>query len=107
MKGIFGLLSVVAALAIIAWLAMNGMKDFTGDKGKNIMGAKQRTERVAVKADLSVLNAFVNQYRAMHPGEPLTMEALKAAGMELPECPEGGRFVLENGRIVYKDPDNQ
>ncbi|NOZ12728.1 MAG: hypothetical protein GXO69_03655 [Acidobacteria bacterium] len=106
MKGIFGLLSLVAALAIIAWLTMSGMKNYTGDKGKNIMGAKQRTERVAVKADLSILNAFVVQFRAMHPGEPVTMEALKAAGLQLPECPPGGRFVLENGRIVYKGPEN-
>ncbi len=104
MKGFFGLLSVVAALAIIAWLAMSGMKDFTGDKGKDLMGAKQRTEKVAVKANLSILNAFVNQYRSMHPGEPVTMDALKAAGLILPECPEGGRFELENGRIVYRGP---
>ncbi|RLE18383.1 MAG: hypothetical protein DRJ08_05370 [Acidobacteria bacterium] len=107
MKGIFGLLSLVAALAIIAWLAMNGMKDFTGDKGKNIMGAKQRTERVAVKANLTILNSFVNQYRSMHPGEPVTMDALKAAGLELPECPPGGRFELENGRIVYRGPEGR
>ncbi|PJB77963.1 MAG: hypothetical protein CO090_07795 [Acidobacteria bacterium CG_4_9_14_3_um_filter_49_7] len=107
MKGFFGLLSLVAALAIIGWLAMNGFKDFSGDKGKNLMGAKQRTERVAVKANLSILNSFVNQYRSMYPGEPVTMDALKAAGIKLPECPPGGRFELEDGRIVYKGPEGQ
>lgn len=104
MKGMFGFLSILLALGVVLWLSTHAMKSYTGDSAKQIVGAKQRAENVAARVNVRQLNEFVNQYRMMHPGQPVTMEKLKQAGMILPECPPGGEFVLEGGRIVYKGP---
>lgn len=101
MRGILGFLSLVAVIGIIIWISMTGLKGFmgSGDSGR-LDGAKSRSEAVVCRTNRNMMRTAINHFRSSHPGETVTMEALESAGVAVPECPAGGQYTIEAGRVV-------
>ena len=101
MRGLFGFLSLLITVGVIIWLSMHGLKGFMGSGDPQTLdGAKARSEATVCRTNRQVLLMAVNQYRSMNPGKPVTIAILEQTGVEIPECPSGGDYTLENGRIV-------
>lgn len=101
MRGFFGLISILIALVVAMWLAMHGLKGYmgTGD-AQTLDSAKTRSEAVVCRTNRKAMRTAIIQFRSSSPGKPVTIEALREAGAQIPECPAGGRYTIEDGRVV-------
>lgn len=101
MRGLFSLISIVIALAVVIWLAMHGLKGYMGSgDGESLAGAKSRSEAVVCRTNRKAMQTSILQFRSTSPGKPVTIDALRKAGAQIPECPSGGRYTIEGNRVV-------
>ncbi len=101
MRGVLGFLSLVAVIGIIIWISMTGLKGFMGSgDSQQLDGARSRSQAVVCRTNRKMMDTAINQFRSSHPGEPVTIESLEAAGVAIPECPAGGQYTIAGGRVV-------
>lgn len=101
MRGLFGFLSLLITVGVIIWLSMHGLKGFMGSGDPQTLdAAKSRAESSVCRTNRKILGTAINQFRSANPGKPVTLQTLEAAGVTFPECPSGGTYSIENGRVV-------
>ncbi len=101
MRGFLGLISILLGLIVVIWLAMHGLKGYMGSgDSKSLDGAKSRSEAIVCRTNRKAMQTDILQFRSNSPGKPVTIEALREAGAQIPECPSGGRYTIEGNRVI-------
>ncbi len=88
----FTLIALLVVLVIIAILSYTQLVDKDG-----ALRSKQSTDRAKAAAcatNRTVLRSQLAVWAMSNPGKPVTLEALKASGVQVPGCPLGGEWTL-------------
>jgi len=92
----FMLLELLLVIIVIAILA-GGY--FARDRGAAERSTYQhtmsRTDDAVCKANRATLRTQIEMFRLSNPGKPVTSSNLKAAGIQVPTCPQGGVYVFQ------------
>ena len=102
--GVIGLLMALVIIAILTIFYMQ--KQPTGDGAGNISpGAVRRdldrTKAVACQANRVTAQTQMMGWTMANPGRPATVEALRAGGVTLPACPDGGELSVGAGGQIF------
>lgn len=96
----FTLIALLVVLVIIALLTYNQLVDKTG-----ALRPKESTDRAktaACQVNRNVLRGQVAIWVMGNPGKPVTLEALKTSGVQVPGCPLGGQWTISpDGSTIY------
>ncbi|BBB32823.1 hypothetical protein TTHT_1306 [Thermotomaculum hydrothermale] len=99
------LIVLLIVVGVIGYLVYTGAGDFVGTKSNPPAKAQaqiDKTKELACRQNLKMLNDFVKTYMSTHgiddPAD-VTIEQLKEYGLQIPECPAGGEYYLEDGKF--------
>jgi hypothetical protein len=90
---------VLAALLIGALLYFGyfKMQDSGAEHSKGI-AAIDASKEVACRTQRQNIERDIMMWKASHDGEP-SLSALRADGIRIPSCPEGGRYDIVHGSV--------
>jgi prepilin-type N-terminal cleavage/methylation domain-containing protein len=96
----FTLIALLVVLVIIALLSYNQLVDKDG-----AVRSKQSTDRAKTAAcatNRTVLRSQIAIWAMSNTGKPVTLEAMKASGVQVPGCPLGGEWSISpDGNTIY------
>lgn len=106
-RGGFVLIELLLVLVVIAILAGGFFHKGTPTSQSTYQMSMSRSKDAACKANRSTLRTTIEMFKMGHPGEPVTMENMQKAGVNLPTCPEGGAYgyTADGNIICSKHPD--
>ncbi len=96
----FTLIALLVVLVIIALLSYNQLVDKDG-----ALRSKQSTDRAKTAAcatNRTVLRSQIAIWTMSNPGKPVTLDAMKASGVQVPGCPLEGKWTISpDGSTIY------
>jgi hypothetical protein len=97
----FAFVAVLLALLIAAALYFGyfHFQSVTGERAKGI-AAIDAARVFACRTNRQTIEREIQMWAVNHPGETPTLAALQAEGLQVPSCPEGGRYDIV-GHEVY------
>lgn len=99
----FGFLSVLLALLIIGllyfWIGGPGLQSVSHSVSE-AKTVKTSGNLVACSMNRKAIEKELLTWSVTHPGERPTLAKLKAAGVYVPACPDGGTLSIEGGTVV-------
>ncbi len=103
LQGGFGFLSVLLALLIIGllyfWIGGPGLSS-AGPRASEIKTVKKSGNLLACQMNRRAIEKELTTWSVTHPGEQPTIEKLKAAGVYVPACPDGGTLSIRDGSVT-------
>jgi competence protein ComGC len=99
----FSFLSILAALLIIGllylWIGGPGMSSVSNSVSE-AKTVKSSGNLLACEMNRRAIAKELMTWSVMHPGERPTLEKLKAAGVYVPACPDGGKLSIEGKAVI-------
>ncbi len=97
--------SLVSILAVLLILGMIYLGYDTLRRGGPIWAENTAAGLHASAATACRLNRMETErtiltWTISHPGQTVTLEELRKAGLHVPDCPDGGRLELEGRRVL-------
>lgn len=99
----FSFLSVLLALLVIGllyfWIGGPGLSPVSNSvsEAKTVETAGHL---LACEMNRRAIEKELLTWSVTHPGEQATIEKLKAAGVYVPACPDGGRFTIRGKTVT-------
>jgi prepilin-type N-terminal cleavage/methylation domain-containing protein len=88
------LILVVIVIAILSGLYFNNGGGGAQQAASTYQQSMDRSKATACLASRSAMRSVIMTYTMQNPGKPVTAEALKASGVNLNVCPEGGVITV-------------
>ena len=97
----FSFVAVLLALLIAAALYFGyfHLQSISGERAKGI-AAIDAARAVTCRTNRQTIERGIVLWSVNHPDEAPTLAALQAEGLQIPSCPEGGRYEIV-GREVH------
>ena len=96
----FTLIGLLIVLMIIGILFYNQNKSATPSGLTQAQVSIEKSNDAACLANRASCRTNIQMYQINYPGEPVTIEAMKARNYNLPGCPDGGTWtILPDGEI--------
>ena len=86
--------SVLMALLIGAALYFGYFRMASTNEKKVSIQSLDTTKNVACRTQRQQIERDVQGYIAQHDGPPASLGELERGGIDIPSCPEGGRYAL-------------
>ena len=95
-------LSILFALVIMSILtSMYFSIQMSSESGVGGINSIERSKKSACALNKQTLKVYVSQWEIGHPGEEVTLEKMKETNINIPVCPSGGKYSIdEYGNII-------
>ncbi|MCX7017666.1 MAG: prepilin-type N-terminal cleavage/methylation domain-containing protein [bacterium] len=96
-RSAFAFIELLLVLVVLAILA-SGYFGVTGNLAQNRATYETsitRANDTACKANRTVMRTTIQLYSISNPGKPVTIEAMRQTGQNLPTCPGGGQYKIQ------------
>lgn len=86
---------------LLTLMVIGGMYIYfsSGSESSPLNQAKANSGIMACRTSVMSLERVLLTWEVTNPGRPPTVEGLKAQGVKWPECPGGGRYVIQDGKV--------
>lgn len=92
----FMLLELLLVIIVIAILAGGYFARDRGPAGRSTyQQTMSRTDDAVCKANRATLRTQIEMFRLSNPGKAVTSSNLKAVGVNVPTCPQGGVYAFQ------------
>lgn len=97
----FGFVAILLALLIVAVLYFGyfKMQNSMSQQRTTAVSSLDASRAVACRANKASIESNIQLWAVDHPGEQPTIDALRAAGLNIPTCPSGGAYTITAGQV--------